>query len=692
MLQQEKKNRALLAAFLIGLLTLVGGDVFATANISTMDQLAACIADANEAECELSDSFSFDRQLTITRDVTIRGNNNTLSRADGYAGGLFKVNAENTLTISELNIDGGAQGWDRDLSKEAISFRFNATGDRAYGQYTVVLGENDKTSTASLITNDGTLKISDSSIKNNYVTTNTASAIASTGPVEIANSTVQHVGGNSVGAIHMKETAPITVTGSNFIDNSSGNDNGSSYSGAIHSIYGTVTVKDSTFKENTTTGNGGAINSYGGAFSVDNCVFENNTIGNDGSAIKLGRGSSQMNTPLEQATASITNSAFSGNMSLGYYWEDGTPSPNGTIANGNAEGTISYYNDGYDEIIVKGDTFENEKANWGVLSFYSCDAGTETEYNCVSPMYTIEDVTFEDIDTVASSSAIRVHDADTVTVKNVTLKNYNSAYGIYLSIAETINIENVTIDNSAFKDSESAMMGLVLRNASEANVNGLTYTNNNGEVYIDRIDEVNITNSTFTDNVLEAPLRLLPNSHEGEMATFNIDNITIENNTASSTTGAGLIIDNVISGDMTVNIGDGVVIRNNLANNTDKPENFGVGGGISIRSDSTTNVNISENAIIEDNTAVNGGDDLYINSRTENSVVTVKLNQALVNGSNGAITDPTVIIRGIGRLGLKSKKTQNPPTGDSIIVSVAMLSASLFVGYFIISRAGRVRP
>lgn len=691
MLQQEKKNRALLAAFLVGLLTLAGGDVFATANISTMDQLAACIADANEAECELSDSFSFDRQLTITRDVTIRGNNKTLSRADGYAGGLFKVNAENTLTISELTIDGGAPGWNRDLSKDAISFRFNATGDRAYGQYTVNIAENDKTSTASLITNDGTLKISDSSIKNNYVTAGVASAISSTGPVEIANSTVQHVGGNSVGAIFMKEVSPITITNSNFIDNNSGNDNGSSYGGAIHSNYGSVTVKDSVFKENTTTGNGGAINSYGGAFSVDNCVFENNTIGNDGSAIKLGRGSSQMSTPLEQETASITNSTFSGNLSLGYYWEDGTPSPNGTIANGNAEGTISYYNDGYDEIIIKGDTFKDEKANWGVLSFYSCDSGTETEYDCVSPIYTIEDTTFEDIDTVTSSSAIRVHDADTITVKNVTLRNYNSAYGIYLSIAETINLENVTIENSDYKDSGEAMMGLVLRNANVANINGLTYTNNTGEAYIDRIDEVNITNSYFADNVLEAPLRLLPNYKEGEMTTFNIDDTTIENNTASSTTGAGLIIDNVTVGDMTVNIGDGVVIRNNNATNATDSQDFGVGGGVSIRSDSITNVNIASGATIEGNSASKDGDDLYINSRKENSVVTVKLNESLINGSNGAATDGAITINGIGRLGIKARKTQNPPTGDSIIVGVVMLSASLLVGYLIISRAGRAR-
>ncbi len=687
MLQQEKKNRALLAAFLIGLLTLAGGDVFATANISTMDQLAACIADANEAECELSDSFSFDRQLTITRDVTIRGNNKTLSRADGYAGGLFIIAADSTVTISGLTIDGGAPGWTRDLSENGVVFRFNGTGDRAYGQYHVELGENDITSTASLISNAGTLKIDGSTVQNNYVTTGVASFIQSTGAVEISNSTIQHTGGKSIGSIFMQESAPITVANSTFYDNNSGSDAASSYGAAIHSNFGDVTVKDSAFKHNSTTGNGGGINSYSGDLLVDNCVFENNVIGNDGTAIKLGRGISNSSTPIEEKSATITNSTFSGNISLAKYWNDGDLSPNGVVAHGNGEGTIVYYNDGYDEIIVTNSTFKNEASDWGIVSLYTCtDAEREARGTelCPLPIYSLENLSFED---TKASSPIYLEYATSATIKDVDIKNYDGRGMIVLDI-ETVDVENMTIDNSAYSGEDRSMIGIFGRQIGTFNIKNLDYQNNVGPVYIDESNEINISDSYFGNNEREAPLRLLPGG--APTTTINIDNVVVENNTAYVTAGSGIVIDNVIDGDMTVNINNST-IRNNTATGSLDSTYQGRGGGISIRSDSATNVNISDDTLIYGNKANNGGDDIFINSRKDESVVTINLPVYFTEDGSGNITDRTVVVRGIGTLGLKSHKIPNPPTNDNVATYVVALASAVLVAGAVISRAGRAR-
>ena len=55
-------------------------------------------------------SFEFYEAYTISRNITINGNGNTLTRANDYAGsvdkGLFKVNAGVTLTLNNVTIDG----------------------------------------------------------------------------------------------------------------------------------------------------------------------------------------------------------------------------------------------------------------------------------------------------------------------------------------------------------------------------------------------------------------------------------------------------------------------------------------------------------------------------------------------------------------------------------------------------------
>ena len=222
---------------------------------------AAAAGDTVNFSC--SGTITLTATLLIDKDLTIDGSGQTVTISGGNAVRVLMIDPGLTVALNQLTVSGGT-----------------VTGP------------------AGGIYNQGTLRVTDSMISGNSATTG-ASGIFNIGTLTVTNSTIS---GNSTtsgsgGGIYNNSSATLAVANSTISGNSAPTAGG----GIYNNTSGTVAITNSTLSGNSASNGGGIFNSSGtGVLTIANSTFSNNS-GALGGAIQ------------NRATASITNSTFSGN-------------------------------------------------------------------------------------------------------------------------------------------------------------------------------------------------------------------------------------------------------------------------------------------------------------------------------------------------------------------------------------------
>ena len=598
----------------------------ATTNISDAAALSACLSDTNQDRCELSADFAIDSALTINRDVTIVGNKHTISRSADYKGALFDITGGD-VSIQNLTIDGNAPGWHTDLSPDNLDFFFNACNAvgsngkidcRVYGGYLFYTGDNDTSANSPAIKNAGNLNLSSSTIQNT-LNTGTGGAINNSGNLSVSDSNFVHNAAKGGGAIYSSSnTATITIDGSHFTDNNAGfsKDFGDKNGGAIYITSGELTITDSEFTNNSAENDGGALRVGNAKLSITGSNFLNNKTANDGSAIRLGI---NPNENVTYQTFTLDNNTFDGNVSLGYYWEEGAVKPGTDIpAIANSEGAISYYGTGYKDFYITKTTFKNNLASFGsALEVYYCDANEIAQYgneNCAGPNLHIDGLIAENN---KGSSALVITTNNDVEIANSRFTQNERAFGV---VANHAKITNTTINND--KSSKSVNSAVV--RATTIEIDNVTHTNNDKRFAINGGQDVVIKNSDFSNN---SNTGLYITSHElYPNSTVTIRDTKLTNNQHSGYAG-GLRIAPAQDTDLTVNLEGNTTITGNTVKKSDSEDDDGRGGGIAASSNTNTSVTlrVANSVTIKGNHAEIAGDDIAIISKPDDKGITAYL-------------------------------------------------------------------
>ena len=606
--------KKILAASLVVLASIIfsaiiTNNTYALVQVGDLVELESAISDG-ESNIEITANLGVNEGITLpeNKTITIDGKNHTLTRMGLYLGSFFTVPETSELIINNLKLDGSAPDWSVDLNEGSITYAFNDSHTRSYGVYPVSVGDNDIVATSALITNNGTLRINGSTLKDAYSDAG-AAAIYSTGSLYIDNSVISHNSSGSTygGAIYAtNESGTFSIQNSTFENNNvHGNIRWGSGGGLYVTEMKTITIKNNIFKNNAACSNGGAIHIItADTATIENNQFLNNTVGNDGSSIMIGASGSHVN---HKGKLSLKNNTFDGGMSLAYYYDadDG--------AYGNAEGALSAYGSGFEEISLNGDKFTNNKANFGVaFTIYNDE---EPVYDTIIKKVTVTNVTAEGNEApqkrpgniVAVEKIQGQVIIDSLTYKN----NFGYSYILLNDYAE--------IRNSTFTNNNGCANGAIrAKDNDELMVRDTTISDNNGPnagagIFLRYDTEgslATLKNLTITGNKTVssgAGISIAQNS----VATTKIIDTKIENNEAGKN-GGGIMLStstDKIDGRGTVEISGNTVIKNNKATQ--------LGGGISFKSRSFFNVTVDNGVAIYDNTADEGGDDIYYPAKDE---------------------------------------------------------------------------
>ncbi|MBR0133910.1 InlB B-repeat-containing protein [Candidatus Saccharibacteria bacterium] len=311
--------------------------IFGTALVSLMMSSGAFAADVgsfadlktaiagDETEITITSDFSFDENITVSREIVINGNNKVLSRAEGFSDTLFSVSSEGNLTINELIFDGGAPGWSMD-------FENGSHDGSGYFRVPLISSDSDILETNPLIVSAGELNVTSSTFRNirNNSTDISKSGGAirvSAGKTQINDTTFNHCASRRDGGALYVAGGEAVVKDSSFIGNAAG----AGYEGQVHggAVYvngaSNISIDNTLFQDNFAQHNGGAImlQAKGSDIEVSNSTFTHNMNGNDGAAIALESTSTKH-------SIRITDSVFDGNQglatkgqSMGTIWLDG---------------------------------------------------------------------------------------------------------------------------------------------------------------------------------------------------------------------------------------------------------------------------------------------------------------------------------------------------------------------------------
>ena len=244
-------------------------------------------------------SLNVDKPITVDASML----DSLVIDAAGGSGGLTIITPHEEVTLKGLTITGGSAycgGGVRklpfgnlvllDCSLERNSASYGAgvfsvgPGSLSVADSIVADNRSDVTGGGIYSYQLGTLTISDSKFQTNWAKGGyNCGGGAVFSDVETTVTGCSFAGNSSVsgGAIDLHESGMLTVAGSTFSENSGQN------GGAIYSDYNSaVTVTDSIFVGNHTTESGGAIHGIG-ALTVRNSTFSENSA-NSGGAIRAG--------------------------------------------------------------------------------------------------------------------------------------------------------------------------------------------------------------------------------------------------------------------------------------------------------------------------------------------------------------------------------------------------------------------
>lgn len=539
--------QGVLVAFCATLLGLFFGPNAGALSVASFTELSDAIANG-EAEITIENDLEFSALLTITNDVEIDGNGSTLTRAEGYLGGLFSIPADKSLEIDNLTIDGGAAGWSMDYDNRVYTKPETNTG---YIRVPTINGESDIIAFASLVTNSGSFVLKNSTVQNarlrRYASDNKTavygSFIRGKGDNTIKNSTIKHTGAyNGGGTLYV--TGGTTVIDNCVVDdNISGvGQTGSTHGGFMYIADANLVIKESEFSNNFAQSNGGVGIIYRTNTEIKNSTFDHNMVGNDGSVFSF-------QSKTDGKSLDIEDSIFENNIgfavtgqSMGTIWQEvwyGTAETPVVYKNlvfrsntAVAGAAISDYSSDNTYVTMRNiEVYENSVNAGGVLyaqnghySIINLDAHDNegkrgTGIYSIGSEIVIEDSKIANNTATGSGTAINVA-AGSITVRNTEITGNSageSGGGIYVrgyydDYNPTLILENTIIkDNSA----SEAGGGIAVMD-HEINFSSVT-VDNQSKIYDNNADVAGDDFSYMREN----------NSENTSSNTITLDNISI---------------------------------------------------------------------------------------------------------------------------------------------------------------------
>jgi hypothetical protein len=233
---------------------------------------------------------TFNEDLVISKDVTLRGTNSTSTTIQGSGSGrVIRISAGYTVTIQHVTITGGHQ-----------------TGYTSGG--------------GGGIRNSGDLTLTHSIVSGNYGEprggglSNDSGATMEVFRCTITGNSTYHAGDTGLGGGGIYSAGTLTVTETTISGNSA--DDGSSKEdrgGGVYNHDGVMTLESVTISGNSATGDGGGVNSNlsSGSTTLINVTIYDNTA-DGGAALALSGGPSG-------GTTTINNSTIVGNTATTTY-------------------------------------------------------------------------------------------------------------------------------------------------------------------------------------------------------------------------------------------------------------------------------------------------------------------------------------------------------------------------------------
>lgn len=241
---------------------------FAT-DVNNFQELKNAVGGAlNNEEIVINSSFEIEEKINISnKSITIKGRDDTivLNRKDSFLDCFFNVEQTGGLTIKNIILDGGAPNFEPDLENRY----YDTSG------YIVIPIKNDNLdikSKNSMIVSYGVLNIEEATLRNNYnsIYNKYGGAVRTLkGTISIKNSNIKHNLSIRGAGVSSENSVSLNIDNVNFIDNYGYSTSGNSFGGGIQ-IYNVnnVEVKKSKFINNSVNKrNGGAIFVYSKATS-----------------------------------------------------------------------------------------------------------------------------------------------------------------------------------------------------------------------------------------------------------------------------------------------------------------------------------------------------------------------------------------------------------------------------------------
>ena len=296
--------------------------------VSNYNELKMALANKKN-NIRLTNDVLFNESLTVDYEVTISGCK--MSRAAGFTGNMLSLQANSTLTLKDVTMDGGAV-WAADGSNTGVV----ATGAlvTAAGKGNLILEKgavlknNDGAHAVNLGTRIGaTLTINGGEVVYNR---SASGAVWGGGHIVMNDGKISHNSSTGLaGAIRMVSSCSLTMNGGEISNNTAAGDGGAIWG------YGSSTYhfNGGKMNGNTSAGTGGAM--YTGTYSVIHISgdFElcNNTAANSG-AIRL----------TDHTSMTITGGKISGNTQNGDSNAFNTWNNSISITAGELEDNMSY--------------------------------------------------------------------------------------------------------------------------------------------------------------------------------------------------------------------------------------------------------------------------------------------------------------------------------------------------------------
>ena len=646
-----------------------------TTEYNSLDAALTAATGTSGAVVELVKSASITQKVTVSQDLTIKGNGNTITGVANDASVNFEVTG-GTFTISNVTLDGFGSSAGTNSGIAVIKVPDNAANttkvvatdvnvtDFCRSAYDIRSGSFEITGGTIDCNNSGTDHLT-KGVMAGYGTNNVTGKITG---VTFTNSSSSYADWDSA-AIEVYHHADVTVEGCT-INNV---ENGISVDNYYNSASGSATAAVTVTNTNITASNK-AVRVYSKSGATDTATVEI-TGGTLNGGVAIIDGAQKETVSISNATINGDVSNTNGSMGIVDSTIQGTVSSSGTtIVNTTVNGTLTNTTPDADAVaLVGGKTYTDlqtaiNAANSGDTVTLLKDVtlngsgkvnneglllinGKDITLNGNGKTITAENVV-ANADTAAGPSMINIQGGANVTVKNLTINGAgtnntvttdNTKHGLNVyGPGTSVTVENVTIKNGNGY--------AIVANGAQATINGLT-TSNNGWGGINVDSKSGVASLTINNaNISEANSVKMENGPSGN----NDPVVAIQNGTFQYVTKGGEIAtpNLTISGGKfatgngpadAVNVGNylapGLALDGNGNVYTPSGDTGHTGGGSSVSGDYLITVDRTTGGkVTVTPSRANKGDTVTITVKPNDGYVLDELNVTAKNGGSVKLT------------------------------------------------------